>query len=290
MASVKSVLNRGYHHALDAVLRVDGSSSLNEGRGEGRAGGADIAQELRAAMQAMTAEAFDAERGGVDYGRLKTSGAYAEYRECTTHLLGFDLGMLETREEKLAFWMNLYNALVIDAVIEFGVGKSVRDDTGFFRRAAYKIRGLRFSADDVEHGILRGNRRHFHPAIPFAQFAPDDPRLAYSMTEVDPRVHCALVCASRGCPPIGVYDGERIDGQLDVASSSFVNGGAVRLGDVGGRVLLSEIFRWYAGDFGGSDGVVEFVLRYLDDGPAREALADWARIGYQEYDWTLNGA
>jgi hypothetical protein len=288
MASVTSALNRSYHRALDAVLRVDGSSSLNGGRGAPRAGGADIAQELRAAMRAMTAEAFDAGRGGVDYGRLKSGSAYEEYQECTTDLLGFDPGGLATREERVAFWTNLYNALVIDAVIEFGVARSVRDDTGFFRRAAYTVGGRRYSADDIEHGILRGNRRHFHPAIPFPQFAPDDPRLAYSLEGVDPRVHCSLVCASRGCPPIGVYEAERIDDQLDVASASFVNGGAVRIGD-NGRVLISAIFKWYAGDFGGRDGVAEFLLRYLDEGPAREALVDGARFGYQEYDWTLNG-
>lgn len=288
MASLSSVVNRSYHRVLDAVLRVDGSASLNEGRGAVMAGGADIAGELRSAMQAMTAEAFEVERGGVDYGRLKSSGAYSEYRECTTELLGFDPGLLATREERLAFWTNLYNALVIDAVIEFGVGKSVRDDTGFFRRAAYTIGGRRYSADDIEHGILRGNRRHFHRAIPFPPFAPDDPRLAYSMREIDRRVHCALVCASRSCPPIGVYEAERIDEQLDLASASFVNGGAVRGGE-DGRVLLSEIFKWYAGDFGGRIGVVEFVLRYLDDGAAREGLEDGVRIGYQEYDWALNG-
>lgn len=287
MSRLVSVVNRAFQRALDGALRVDGSASLNEGRGAAKAGGADIAGELRAAVQAMTGEAFDVERGAVDYERLKSSVAYAEYQECTTELLGFDPAVLKTREERLAFWTNLYNALVIDAVLEFGVGRSVRDDTGFFRRAAYTIGGMRYSADDIEHGILRGNRRHFHPVILFPQFAAGDPRLAYSMGEVDPRVHCALVCASRSCPPIGVYEAERIDEQLDVASASFVNGGAVRVDD--GRVLLSHIFKWYAGDFGGRDGVVEFVLRYLDEGPAHEALEDGVGVGYQEYDWTLNG-
>lgn len=288
MVNLASVANRAYHRALDAALRVDGAATLNASRGPARAAGPAIAAELQADMQAMVG-GVSAAHGGVDYGTLRSGDAYADFRACTAGLIGFDPAALRTREERLAFWINLYNALMIDAVLTFGVENSVRDDTGFFRRAAYTIGGRRYSADDIEHGILRANRRHFHPAIPFPQLAPDDPRLAHSLDVLDPRIHCALVCASRSCPPVRVYEAARIDQQLDLASASFVNGGAVSV-DAYGRVMLSMIFKWYEGDFGGRMGVVEFLLRHLDEGEEREALSSGeVRIGCQHYDWTLNG-
>jgi len=240
-------------------------------------------------LQVMQAEAFDPVAGTVDYRRLAGSESYARYRRCTAGLKGFDPGSLGSREEQVAFWINLYNALIIDAVIALGLKSAVREDVGFFRRAAYVIGGQRYSADDIEHGILRGNRRHFYPAIIFPQFAPDDARLQYSIKAVDPRIHCALVCASRSCPPIAVYEPLQLDAQLDLAARSFVNGGGVAAGAGREVVRLSPIFGWYRRDFGGRSGVREFVLRYLDDGEARRVLTRGrCRIRYQRYDWSLN--
>ena len=290
MAHVISLTNRAFHRTVDLILRVDRSAALNQG-GEASTGEGDIAGELHVAVQAMKAEAFDPTGGGVDYRRLRGSESYQQYRGRSARLIDFDPATLTSHEQRLAFWINLYNALIIDAVIAFGLKESIREDLGFFRRAAYVIGGLRYSADDIEHGILRGNHRHFYPLIPFPQFAPDDPRLAHTVRPVDPRIHCALVCASRSCPPIALYDAARIHQQLDVAARNFVNSGGVDIEPQRGRVLLSSIFRWYRGDFGGRQGVLEFVLRYLDDGPARgflEAQHGRVSLRYQRYDWSLN--
>jgi hypothetical protein len=151
-------------------------------------------------------------------------------------------------------------------VIAFGLQRAVREDLGFFRRAAYVIGGRRYSADDIEHGILRGNRRHFYPAIIFPQFAPDDPRLQYAIGNPDPRIHCALVCASRSCPPIAAYDPSELEVQLDMAARAFVNGGGVTTGMGHADVRLSPIFGWYRRDFGGKAGIRAFLLRFLDEG------------------------
>lgn len=285
-----STLNRLFHHGLDRTLRVDRSAALNLGR-TAAPGGPGVAAELLSALQMMEAEAFDPTAGTVDYHRLAESEAYARYRGCTASLTGFDPRSLGSREEQVAFWINLYNALVIDAVIAFGLQRAVREDLGFFRRAAYVIGGLRYSADDIEHGILRGNRRHFYPLIIFPQFGPDDPRLQYAIRPLDPRIHCALVCASRSCPPIAAYDPSKLEIQLDMAARAFVNGGGVTTGtgDIG--VRLSPIFGWYRRDFGGKAGMREFVLGFLDEGEARQALTEGrCRIRYQRYDWSLNGA
>jgi hypothetical protein len=289
MPDAISPLNRGYHRLLDLYLRVDPASALNRGR-EPLPGGPGIGQELSTAVHTMKAEAYDPSCNCFDYAALAQSRVYAQYRACSARLLEFDPSLLASREERLAFWLNLYNALIVDAVIAFRLKQSVREDRGFFRRAAYIVGGRRFSADDIEHGILRGNRRHFHPGILLPQFAPDDPHLPFSVQPPDPRIHCALVCASRSCPPIAAYDPERIDEQLDLACSTFVNSGGVQL-DHDEHPCLSPIFRWYGRDFGGHQGVLKFVLRYLDEGKARAILQDdrnGRRLGYYRYDWSLN--
>lgn len=283
-----SFANRLFQRGLDRLLRVDSKAALNLGR-SAMTGGPGVAAELLAALQMMKADAFDGATGTVDYARLKESESYALYRACTGALVDFEPDQLNSREERLAFWINAYNALVIDAVIAFGLKGAVREDLGFFRRAAYVISGLRYSADDIEHGILRSNRRHFHPAILLPQFAPDDPRLRYTIRPLDPRIHCALVCASRSCPPIAAYDAGRIDEQLDIAARSFVNGGGVAVDADGAVVRLSPIFAWYRRDFGGKDGVREFLRRFLEEGPAGRALTERrCRLRYQQFDWSLN--
>ena len=286
--SATGTLTRLYHRAVDLFVRVDPAAALNSGRQAPAAAG-DIAAELHRAVQAMKAEAYDPECARFDYARLCESDCYEQYRACTARLIAFDPARLGAREERLAFWINLYNALIIDGVIAFDIKKSVREDMGFFRRAAYLVGGRRYSADDIEHGILRGNRVHFHPLLLLPQFAPDDPRLAFAVEEMDPRIHCALVCASSSCPPIAAYDSAQIDRQLELAAGTFVNQGGVVWPD--GRLHLSRIFQWYERDFGGREGVLEFVLRYLDEGPLRDQLLAHGRrppIRFQPYDWSLN--
>lgn len=287
MPPFSSIANHALQAVADTLLRADRAHPLNAGREPPDAPAPDIAVELRSAIGIMKAEAFDPEHGAVDYARLRESPSYAEYRACTTELARFDPGSLTSKEERLAFWINLYNSLVIDAVIAFGLKDSVRENLGFFRRAAYIIGGVRYSADDIEHGILRDNRRHPLPLFPL-QFAAGDPRRRLAISPMDPRMHCALSCASRSCPPVSAYDGGSLDKQLDVAVRSFVNGGAVTV-PAGDSVVISPIFRWYRADFGGRAGVRDFLLRYLDEGEARERLkAGSPRLGYQRYDWSLN--
>ena len=88
--------------------------------------------ELKHAINAIKAQAFATTNGKVDYHGLSTSTAYEEYRQATRHLQSFDPTTLNTLDERLAFWINLYNALVIDGVITFGITGSVNELPGFF--------------------------------------------------------------------------------------------------------------------------------------------------------------
>lgn len=254
---------------------------------------AALAAELSRTMKQFTASAISAAGAQVDYARLRASADYRAYRaEFLPRLAGFDPLRLTTRAEQLAFWINLYNALVIDAVITFGVQRSVTEGRlgvlTFFRRATYVVGGACTSCEDIEHGILRANRGN--PFLPGPHFAGHDPRLAWAISPPDPRVHFALNCASRSCPPIGAYDAARIDAQLDLAARGFIDQSTHLPQDAQG-LRVSSILRWYARDFGGRAGVIRFLVAHLPDDERRawlESRGDQARLNYERYDWGLN--
>jgi hypothetical protein len=282
----ETLLSRSLGFVHDAVLNGAEATGLP-------LPGPELAAALKRSANALKAAAIDAEGRQVNYARLRASDAYIVLRrDLTPRLHSLDLSTLATREQRLAFWINLYNVLVLDAAITFGISRSVTEGRlgvlAFFRRAAYSVGIQRFSANDIEHGILRANQAHW--AIPGPQFGPRDPRLAWRVTPQDPRIHFALNCASRSCPPIGVYDAERIDAQLDLAAASFV-ANDVEIDSRAGIVRLSSLFKWYAGDFGGRAGVIAFLKERLPEGEQRDWLrrqGPYVKLIYRRYDWGLN--
>ena len=119
---------------------------------------AEVAQALAERMLAALGAATDGS-GRVNYPRLAASGAFAEAIEAARRLGSISLATLEARASKLAFWINVYNALVLHGIVALGVRRSVARVWNFFGRARYRIDGLVFSVDAIEHGVLRGNRR-----------------------------------------------------------------------------------------------------------------------------------
>jgi len=268
---------------------------LNRGpEPHGAAPSLGLAAELRRIMGALTKAGFDTPTGRVAYSRLQVSPIYAEYRQCAARLQSFDAASLVDDQERLAFWINLYNALIVDAVIRFGVTRSVHELPGFFWRAAYDIGGKRYDSTDIEYGILRANRGH--PAIPGAHFGAGDPRLAFSLGRLDPRTHFALVCAARSCPRITAYEARDINAQLDLAARTFIHGGGVQVDQARGQVRLSRIFQWYAPDFGARQlglgdraPLLRYVSAYLADKASRDyVLGGRPRVRFMRYDWSLN--
>ena len=241
-------------------------------------------------------EAVDAVTGKVNYTKLKTSEAYQDYRRLTASLPAFDLAKLASREQKLAFWLNLYNALVIDGIIHYGIRESVNELPGFFRRTAYQIGDYRFCLDDIEHGILRANAGHLF--IPGAQFGINDPRRALVLDKVDFRVHFALVCGAASCPPIGFYDPQKIDTQLDLATRNFVEQ-TIEVEPDRKIVKLSKLLQWYGEDFGagrwmklGLDNrrqLLNALKPYMADGVIHDiSESRKLRVRFKPYDWSLN--
>ncbi|HKY54391.1 MAG TPA: DUF547 domain-containing protein [Anaerolineales bacterium] len=253
---------------------------------------ADPAVELVELLHEVLSRELADHEENVDYAALRTSSLYDEFRHCTGNLRAFDPSVLPDRNGRLAFWINLYNTLVLDAVIALGVQRSIierRAGITFFRQAAYIVGGQRMSCDDIEHGILRANRGH--PFFPGRQFHSSDPRFKWVIEPFDARVHFALNCASRSCPPIRAYSPEKMDAQIDLATRSYLAANVQILPEEN-ALRLSSIFKWFARDFGGRDGIIEFVLSHHANRAERLWLSKERKsvsLQYKPYDWGLNG-
>jgi len=279
---------------LDRIAGNPSYQVLNPYTGEiQRELGTQPAAELKKVLDMMKIATMEDDGTEVNYTLLRNNPAYVEFRKvCSPRLRGFDPGSFSTRQEKMAFWINLYNALVLNAVINFGVQRSVTEGRlgtlAFFRRAAYNVGGYRVSADDIEHGILRSNKGN--PYLPGAHFSEQDYRQKWVVSPLDVRIHFALNCASRSCPPIQTYSAELLEPQLEMAARNFVSN-HVKIDPERQTMTTSAIFRWYQGDFGGRKGMLRFIADHL---PKDERL-DWltenqqnVRLRYERYDWGLN--
>lgn len=261
----------------------------------------ELATLVKRSVDLLKVEFFDTAAGRVRYEAIPSSAAFAAYCRMAAALREFPLETLRSDPDRLAFWINIYNALVIHGIVALGLRQSVWEAGPFFRRVRYLVGGHVFSLDDIEHGILRGNRRgpyrlrrQFSAPWRALPFPAADPRLDFRVGKLDPRLHCALVCGSRSCPPIEAYHRETIDEELDLAAAHFVNSPEVEVRPAEACVVLSRIFSWYRRDFEEACGSLPaFLLRYLLDPKAREylaAAADWVRIRFKPYDWSLNAA
>jgi hypothetical protein len=261
---------------------------LNESESRAEITSESISQEMLGSIRELKTKYYTS-YGTVDYASMKASSEYAAYRETAAGLRNFDPALLKNESEKLAFWINLYNTIVVDGIIASGIRRSVKEVVGFFSKIKYDIGGYRFSPDDIEHGILRANRRK--PSRPWKQFGRFNPKSRFSLKRLDPRIHFALVCGSRSCAPITYYTPEGINNELEITAENFVNSSEVIVIPEEKRILISQIFKWYEIDFGGISGVLNFIERYILDDDKRaffDAHKNNIRTDYLYYDWNLN--
>jgi GH15 family glucan-1,4-alpha-glucosidase len=263
---------------------------LNEGEPQKRTGNQATAHRLRKLMNMLQGAFFETATGRIAYEKMASSALFQEYHQCSLALQNMDLAILKGRSRQLAFWINLYNVIVLHGVVELRIRHSVREVPRFFRRIRYRIGTQEFSPDDIEHGILRANHRL--PNSLFRPFGRKDPRRRWVIERPDPRIHFALVCAARSCPPIAVYEADRLDDQLEVSGRTFINSGGAEVDRSRGLVRLSQVFRWYGEDFAKSrEELLHFVAGYLYNEKDRAFLqnkADRIKIEYFDYDWRLN--
>ncbi|XP_076060551.1 uncharacterized protein LOC143036746 isoform X2 [Oratosquilla oratoria] len=234
----------------------------------------------------------------VDYVSIKDSTEFAEYVTLTRELQRVPLETLDEDQRK-AFFINIYNALVIHAFVSGKKPTNMLSQMWFYDQVSYIIGSHQYSLNDIENGVLRANRRG--PLQLRSPFRRDDPRLATSLIQVDPRIHFALNCGAKSCPPIKTFSGENVNEELQLAMTAYLESDEalqVRPGEKGrpATVLLSSLLKWYAADFGStSEDVLRWVATNVKLPEKKDSLeaalteGNWS-IKYIPYDWGHNGA
>ena len=244
-------------------------------------------EQLPQALEAVRAAHFDAGGTACDYAALAASPERAGLAACLAGLEAYDLRR-ERVPAQMAFWINVFNAGVLRDAAELAGASSVRQVQAFFERPRLRIGPHHYSLDDIEHGLLRGNVAK--PGRTRAPMERGDPRLESMPIVFDERVHFALYSACRSSPPLRTYLYGWLDRQLEEAAAAYVRGG-VRVEKQGALIVVPRLFQWFAQDFGGESGIVEFVVARIED----EAIVEMVdkRLGrvklhYTEFDWSLN--
>jgi hypothetical protein len=181
-----------------------------------------------------------------------------------------------TRDQKLAFWINAYNAITIRYILDAYPVASIRDIDGVWKSKRATVAGKSLTLDAIEHQILRKEIR-------------------------EPRIHFAIVCASIGCPNLiaEAFRSEGLSVQLDAAATAFVRSPQkLRLDAARGEIYLSRIFKWFGEDFssykgvsrywGKTNGILSFVAKYLPKGTQRYVRDEKLDVEWLDYDWSLN--
>ena len=138
---------------------------------------------------------------------------FANYKDLAAELKSLDFTFLKDHEnERKAFFINLYNVQMIHALAaQETLPEKPLGVQGMWSKFAYNVGGLLFTLDDIEHGILRCNRGH--PSDNKPKFTDED-RKGLVLTKLDPRIHFALNCGANSCPPIRIYQSDKLDQQV----------------------------------------------------------------------------
>ena len=213
-------------------------------------------------------------KGMVDYVAFSQAAAFKDYLTSLDHA---DVSKLSERD-RLAFWINAYNAHTIELINKYEERASIKnisEGIGFqrtkgpWKEPIVKAAGKTYSLDEVENAIIRKQFR-------------------------EPRIHFALVCASMSCPPLRseAYTGAKLDAQLDSQGRTFLLDDAhgSRVDVKKGVVYASRIFDWYKDDFGGSDAAIgQYIAQYYPDSPEKQLLlGGHFKLEFMPFDWTLN--
>ena len=210
--------------------------------------------------------------GGVDYAGWKREdeGRLNDYLATLSATCAADYERW-TAAERIAFWLNAYNAFTIRLILDHYPIASIRR-IGWLPLAAFRerfipmdgLKGGTISLNDIENGTLRSDFR-------------------------EPRIHFALVCASRSCPPLRpeAYRGADLDRQLDDQARRFLRDPSRNRVDTAARMLyLSSIFNWFRGDFeAAAPSLPAYVAPFLGDAPG---ALDGFDVAFLDYDWSLN--
>lgn len=174
-----------------------------------------------------------------------------------------------TRDQKLAYWINAYNAYTLDLILEHYPVKSIKEIGSSikipFVSTAWDVKfinigGKEYDLNNIEHGIIR---KEFD----------------------EPRIHFALVCAAVSCPKLQnrAYLPEKLDEQLTKAAKEFLANPAKNSFKSEKKATLSKLFNWYGGDFKKDGSLIDYINKYSPTRLDKNAKIDW-----MDYNWKLN--
>ncbi len=227
--------------------------------------------------QAISAESFSHQAwqetlsahvvdGVVNYPALATDPKFETY---LGQLDRVDPNSFPAREDRLAFWINAYNAFAIKGILDGYSPMTLFGRYRYFIARGYGVGGETINLYDLERKLLIPDFR-------------------------EPRIHFAIVCASLSCPALRsrAYIGTELDQQLEDSARVFINDPTRNQFDREKKIArLSMIFKWFQEDFVAHSGsLMTYVRRYVVDSElARELEATPYKIEFLEYDWRLNG-
>jgi len=206
------------------------------------------------------------QEGVVNYPAIAADPRFQAYLRLLDRV---DPYTLLARQERLAFWINAYNAFAVKGILD---GLSPRTKFGqyrYFFAKEHRVGGATINLYDLEQKLL----------IPYFR---------------EPRVHFAIVCASMSCPKLQswAYAADKLDEQLEMSAREYINDPVRNRFDRERKVAyLSMIFKWFEEDFTDHSGsLLNYVKRYVADPQlARELESEPYRVEFLEYDWSLNG-
>ena len=186
---------------------------------------------------------------------------------------------LDNDQKKLTFFINVYNAFTHNALTENP--DQYKDRSAFFRSEQFVIAGNKVNLDIIEHGFLR------HSAVKwslgkFGKLFPPKLERVFRVDEKDWRIHFALNCGAKSCPPVDIYEYKTIDEQLEKSAKTYFlkNSSYDKKSNV---LKVPSLMSWFRGDFGNKCGVKKIAKKF-------GVLPDDAKpsIEYLNYDWTLD--
>ena len=195
--------------------------------------------------------------GAVNYAGFKGNPVFDAYLEKLSTNPPRDTW---PKKERMAYWINAYNAYTIKLIVDNMPLKSIKDISSPWKKKFFQIDGQDYDLNTIEHGILR------------KQFD-------------DPRIHFAINCASASCPKLlnMSYEARKLEIQLEKAAKVFVND-PFRNNIGANEVAISKIFDWFKGDFTKKDRtIIQYLNKY-----ANTVIAESTKVKYKDYSWELN--
>ena len=188
------------------------------------------------------------------------------------------LKTIVTDDEKKAFWINLYNAFTYTSLHKNP--EQYNNRRKFFGNKNIIIAGKAFSLDKIEHGILRRSKIKWSLGY-LNKIFPGKTEKELRVDTLDYRLHFALNCGAKSCPPIAFYIPETIHLQLETATMAYLSG-EVEYDSTTNVLKLPAILSWFRRDFGGKKKIVELLKTKQLLQPTVEPI-----IQFKQYDWTL---